>query len=169
VTGGATMEYRAGAAPDDAAPDAAPPSLSRMGIAVIALGGVFLSGYMLLFKLGYIGELACGAGACDRVQSSPWAVFLGVPVPVWGLVGYAMMFGLAMAGLQPALVRDRRVAALLLGTTTFAFGFSMYLTYLEAFVINAWCRWCVASAVMATVIFLLALPELRHLRRSPSP
>jgi uncharacterized membrane protein len=146
----------------------ASPPLARMGIAVVALGGVLLSTYMLLFKMGLIGELACGAGSCDRVQSSPWAVFMGVPVPLWGVAGYAMVFGLAMVGLQPGFVADRRVAALLLATTGFAFGFSMYLTYLEAFVINAWCRWCIASALMATVLFLLALPELRRLRRGRS-
>jgi uncharacterized membrane protein len=77
------------------------------------------------------------------------------------------MFALAVAGLQPGLLADRRIAAALLATTTLAFGFSMYLTYLEAFVINAWCRWCVASAIMATVLFLLALPELRRLRAGP--
>jgi uncharacterized membrane protein len=146
--------------------EATPAPVTRMGIAVVALGGVFLSVYMLLFKLGMIGELACGAGACDRVQSSPWSDFLGVPVPLWGVAGYAMIFGLAVAGLQPALVRDRRIAAALLATTGFAFAFSMYLTWLEAFVINAWCRWCIASAVMATLLFLLALPEVRTLTRT---
>lgn len=152
---------------DEQDADTAPAApVSRMALAVVALAGVFLSLYMLLFAFGLIGELACGAGACDRVQNSPWAVFLGIPVPLWGLGGYATMFGLAIAGLQPALLGDRRIAVGLLATTGFAFGFSMYLTYLEAFVINAWCRWCVASAIMATILFLLALPELRHLSRS---
>jgi uncharacterized membrane protein len=142
------------------------PPVTRMAIAVVALAGVFLSAYMMLVKLGVIGELACGTGSCDRVQSSPWAVFLGMPVPLWGVAGYALVFALAIVGIQPGMTDDRRVAAGLLATTGIAFAFSMYLTYLEAFVINAWCRWCVASAVLATLFFLFALPELRNLSRS---
>lgn len=139
--------------------------VNRMAIAVIALAGVFLSTYMLLVKMGYIGELACGAGSCDRVQASQYAVFLGVPVPAWGVLGYVSIFGLALAGLQPRMLRSARIAAALLALSGVAFAFSMYLTFLEAFVINAWCRWCVASAVMATLLFLFALPEMRRIRR----
>jgi uncharacterized membrane protein len=142
------------------------PAINRMIIAVIALGGVFLSTYMLLVKLGFIGELACGVGACDRVQASPWAVFAGLPVPLWGVLGYALILGLALAGIQPGLQRKRFIALGLLATTGVAFAFSMYLTYLEAFVINAWCRWCIASAIMATTLFGFALPELRRTRRT---
>lgn len=140
----------------------------RMIIAVVALAGVFLSLYMLLFKLGMIGELSCGTGSCDRVQASPWSSFLGVPVPLLGVAGYAVIAALALAGVRPAWVGGRGIAAALLVTTAGAFAFSMYLTYLEAFVINAWCRWCIASAIMATIIFLCAQPELRHLRRTNS-
>jgi uncharacterized membrane protein len=142
------------------------PAINRMVIAVIALGGVFLSTYMLLVKMGMIGELACGAGACDRVQASEWAVFAGLPVPLWGVMGYALILGLALAGVQPGMRRQRLIALGLLATTGFAFAFSMYLTYLEAFVIHAWCRWCIASAIMATMLFGFALPELRRMRRT---
>jgi uncharacterized membrane protein len=45
----------------------------------------------------------------------------------------------------------------------------MYLTYLEAFVILAWCRWCIASAIMATLLFACALPELRRARSGGVP
>jgi uncharacterized membrane protein len=152
------------AGPEVAAPEPAPP-LRRMAVAVIAVVGFFLSAYMLLYKLGMIGELTCGAGSCDRVQASQYAVFLGVPVPLWGVLGYALIFGLAFAGLHGRLLNDRRVAAALVATTGAAFAFSMYLTYLEAFVIHAWCRWCVVSALLATALFVLALPELRRARR----
>jgi hypothetical protein len=47
--------------------------------ALIALIGVFLSLYLTLFKLGYIGTLACGTGSCETVQLSKWGDFLGLP------------------------------------------------------------------------------------------
>jgi uncharacterized membrane protein len=145
---------------------AAPPG-NRMIVAVLALAGTFLALYMLLHKLGVIPVLACGAGGtCDVVQSSQWAVFIGIPVPAWGVAGYGALFVLAMAGLQPGFADDRRIAGLLLLTATIAFIFTVYLNALEAFVIHAWCRWCIASAVIATLLFLFTLPEMRRVRRA---
>ncbi|HEX7052270.1 MAG TPA: vitamin K epoxide reductase family protein [Longimicrobiales bacterium] len=141
---------------------AARPPVNRMGIAVLSLVGILIAGYMLLYKLGVIGTLVCGEGSCSTVQESPWAVFLGVPVPAWGVAGYGAIFVLSLVGLQGGFVRDRRLGLLLVALGTVAFGFSAYLTGIEAFVIHAWCRWCVASAVLATLIFVLSLAELRR-------
>jgi len=140
------------------------PAVNRMAIALLSLIGVFVAGYLLLHKLGYVGELVCGAGSCDTVQASSWAVFLGVPVPAWGVGGYASIFAVALAGLQPGLARDRRIGLVLFGLGAAAFAFSAYLTAIEAFVLRAWCRWCVASACIATSIFLFSLAELRRPR-----
>jgi uncharacterized membrane protein len=138
---------------------------SRMLVAVVALAGAMISGYMLLYKLGVITSLACGTGACESVQASPWSDFLGVPVPLWGVVGYGLIFVTALIGIQPAYATDRRIAILLVAACTYAFAFSLYLTWIEAVRIRAWCRWCVGSAIVATLLFLLALPELNRIRR----
>jgi uncharacterized membrane protein len=135
-----------------------------MGIALFALVGVLIATYMLLYKMGVIGTVACGTGNCGVVQNSPWAVFLGLPVPAWGVAGYGIILAAALLGVQPGWVHDRRVGLALFAFASIAFGFSLYLTALEAFVIHAWCRWCIASAVVATIIFLLSLAELRRPR-----
>ena len=64
----------------------------------------------------------------------------------------------------PAGLTSRAVSALLLGLSAVALAFSAYLTFLEAFVIHAWCQWCVISAVLVTIIFVAALAEVRRLR-----
>lgn len=143
--------------------EAAPPA-NRMAIAVLALLGVLNAGYLLLHRVGAIGTLTCGVGDCGTVQASRFAVFIGVPVPVWGVVGYALILAVALAALQPRFARNRAVAALLFGLAAFAFFFSAYLTLLEAFVIRAWCQWCVVSAILATLLFITALPEARRAR-----
>lgn len=144
----------------------APPidTRNRMAIAVIALTGVFVALYMLLYKLGAFGTILCGTGGCEIVQSSPWAYFLGIPVAAWGLAGYLAMLAVAMAGIQPRFAGSRWVPAALLALTTIALLFSVYLSYLEEFVIGAWCQWCIASAILAVMAFVLALPEVRRAR-----
>ena len=140
--------------------------LNRMAIALLALVGLLVSLYLSAYKLGIIGSIMCGTGGCERVQNSPWAEFIGIPVPFIGLVGYGALFALSLLGLQPRFGHDRRLPALLLAGATVGLVFSAYLTYLEAAVIHAWCRWCIVSAVLATLVFLAALPELRRLRKS---
>lgn len=152
-------------APPGSEPAAHTPALNRMLMAVFALGGVVIAAYMLMYKLGVIASVACGTGACEAVQASPWSVFLGVPVPLLGLGGYATIFLVALAGVQPQFSEDRRIAIALVVLSTIAFVFSLYLSAMEAFFIQAWCRWCVGSAVVATLLFLAALPEVRRLRR----
>ncbi|MGH7576058.1 MAG: vitamin K epoxide reductase family protein [Longimicrobiales bacterium] len=138
---------------------------NRMISAVLALVGAVIAGYMFLYSVGAVTSLACGAGGeCETVQASPWAAFYGVPVPLIGLIGYALILAASLAGVQPAFVGDRRIAAALLGLSTIAFIFSIYLSAVEAFLIEAWCRWCIASAVVSTLLFLASLPELRRLR-----
>lgn len=138
------------------------PPASRMAMGLLALVGLLIASYMLLYKLGMIGSLACGTGSCGAVQASKWATFLGMPVPAWGVAGYALILILSLVGLQPRWAHDRHFGMVLFGLATVAFTFSAYLTAIEAFVIYAWCRWCVASAIVATLIFICALAEFRR-------
>jgi uncharacterized membrane protein len=140
------------------------PPLNRMVIAVLALIGVLISVYLTLHNYGVIGTLACGAGSCDTVQASKWAVFMGVPVPVLGLIGYALVLVTALVGL--AKTESRALGLALFVLADGAFVFSLYLTYLEAFVIHAWCRWCIASAAITLLIWIASLAELPRLRRA---
>jgi uncharacterized membrane protein len=144
---------------------AAPP-VNRMAIAVLALLGLLMSVYLTLHKFGFIGTLACGTGSCDTVQTSPWAVFMGIPVPVMGVAGYLVLLVLAIIGLQPAHAENRKLGLSIFVLADIAVAFTVYLTYLEAFVINAWCRWCIGSAVIITLIWIFSLPELLKLRRA---
>lgn len=149
---------------DEALDDEPAPPVSRMAITVLSLMGIFLAGYLSLFKLGVIGTLTCQIGSCDRVQSSPWADFLGLPVAYWGFGAYLTMFVVSLAGIQPRFVNARWVALSLFAMSAVGVAFSAYLTYAEAFWIRAWCQWCVVSAVLVTVIFLLSIPGLRRAR-----
>lgn len=134
----------------------------RQAIALLSLVGVFIALYLWLHRIGMIGTLSCGAsGGCDTVQTSPYAVMLGLPVPVYGVAGYAALLGLSVLGLYPRWRDSRAVSLALACLATAGFAYTLYLTYLELFVIHAVCRWCVGSAVIMTVIWIVAVLELR--------
>lgn len=137
----------------------------RQAIALLALVGFFVATYLWLYKIGAIGTLQCGAGACDAVQTSRYAELLGVPVAFYGVAGYATIFAVSLAGLHPRLLGRREPTVALAVLATGGFLFSVYLTYLELFVIHAICRWCVGSAVIITAIWVVAIHDARKLRR----
>ena len=138
----------------------------RMSAALLSLAGLFISAYLYLYKIGKIGTLACGSGGCETVQWSPWSRVAGVEVALVGVVGYVGLLLFSLAALQPGRVEQRRPAALLAILSGVGVLFTAYLTYLELFVIHAICRWCVASGVIILAIFLVAVLDLRRLRRS---
>jgi uncharacterized membrane protein len=130
-----------------------------MAVAVLALAGLFVSAYLLLYKLGFYGELMCGAGgSCSVVQASSYAVFLGIPVAGWGTGWYAAVLAVALAGLQPRWSDERWPGPTLLVLAVGGLAFSAYLTWVELFVLDAVCRWCVVSAALVLLIFGLSLP-----------
>jgi uncharacterized membrane protein len=67
-----------------------------MVVAALALAGIFIALYLLLYKLGMIGALTCSIGSCETVNTSKWAKFLGMPVAGWGVAYYVAVFVLAM-------------------------------------------------------------------------
>jgi uncharacterized membrane protein len=119
-----------------------------MIVATLSLAGIFVALYLLLYKLGMIGNLSCSVGSCETVNSSKWATFLGLPVAGWG------------ARFEDSVV----VSTVLLGVAATGLVFSLYLTYLELFVIDAICQWCVVSAIIVTLIFIVCVADYRATR-----
>ena len=134
---------------------------SRQAIALLALVGCFVALYLWLHALGVGGPLQCGTGECDTVQTSRWAVFLGLPVAFYGVVGYFVILIVALAALRPAALVQRKWNVVLVALASVGVLFTVYLTYLELFVIHAICRWCVVSAIIITAIWVVAVLSLR--------
>ena len=148
-----------------AGPHTSPP-LNRMVIAVLALVGLFVALYLLAHNSGLTGPIVCGVGDCGTVQSSVYAKFGPIPVSAIGVAGYLILLCLAYLGVQP-IHRDSSVISVLLFSGSLGgMVFSVYLTYLEAFVIEAWCQYCVISAILMLLIFLAALREIPRFTRT---
>jgi uncharacterized membrane protein len=120
----------------------------RLVIALVAMLGLAVAGYLTYVHYAELEPLCVGGGGgCERVQSSDYAELAGIPVAVLGLAGYALI----LASLWVPGDAGRVGGALL---ALIGFGFSMYLTWVELFEIEAVCQWCVVSAVLMTVLAL---------------
>lgn len=122
--------------------------------AVFALLGALIALYLLLHSLGY-SSLVCPISGCEKVQASVYSKILGIPVSAYGMVLFLGLLGCAVYG----VLNETNTTAprlLLLGSSLGVVGY-MYFTYLEAFVIKAWCFWCVCSSLCMLVIFGCAL------------
>ncbi len=125
--------------------------------------------YLLLFHSGDL-IAACSSGGwddCGQV-SGPDAAYSSIgpiPVALIGLIGYFAIFLAAWLADWWSWI-DENIPELMVAFTGLAFLFSMGLTALELFVIHAICRYCVVSAIIATIMFVLAIVYLRSLGRS---
>ena len=133
-----------------------------MIVAMLALAGIFVATYLLLYKLGMIGHLTCCIGSCETVNTSKWATFMGLPVAAWGVGFYIGMFALAMLSTGERYDGSVAMSKALAGLAATGVVFSAWLTYLELFRIHAICQWCVISAILVTVIFVVSVMDLRE-------
>lgn len=138
----------------------------RMWMAVISLAGLFIGIYLTLYHYGIVGTLACGVSSCETVQTSRYAMFLGVPVATWGAGFYVLMLAVTLARIQPAFESSAGLTLATIVLATWGFVFTGWLNYLEGFVIHAWCEWCLGSAALVLLLFVLAALEWRDYRRS---
>ncbi len=95
--------------------------------------------------------LVCSVvNGCETVQSSEYAMLGPIPVAVLGLIGAVVMLGLAIARrLRPDLIYQTSVA--LFGMALLSVIFLLYLTYLEIWVIEAICQWCVSFLIVMLI------------------
>jgi uncharacterized membrane protein len=135
-----------------------------MTIAVLSLVGILIALYLTLYKIGVIGDLSCSVGSCETVNTSRWATFLGLPVAAWGLGAYLMLFGLSLIGTTDRHAGSQTISLLLVAIAAWSVVFSAWLTYIELFVIDAICIWCVTSAVILVVILVVSVVDLKGAR-----
>ena len=129
---------------------------------LLALIGLFDSLYLLWTYTSPSRPMVCLGTGCDAVRASVYSHFHGIPMPVFGVAGYVLITLLIIAEslVSPALALEARYA--LAGVTTFGFLFSVYLEYLQGFVIHAFCAWCVTSGLTMTALCALAIYNVLH-------
>ncbi len=132
-------------------------------MAVLATVGMVDTGSITLERWGLFGNLSCpgGADGCDRVLASAWGSVLGQPLSLFGFLAYAAVLALALLPLVLRGESRTRLAALswwgLLLLSTGMTVFSLVLMGVMVFKIQAFCFFCVLSALLSLALFVLSL------------
>jgi uncharacterized membrane protein len=127
-------------------------------IPILCIMGLGVAGYLAYVEITLV-EAVCGpVGDCNTVQQSEYARLFGIlPIGILGMVGYVLILSAWTLG-RFSKPRTAAIAALaILGMSAFGVLFSIYLTFLEPFVIGATCAWCLTSALTMTALFWLSL------------
>ncbi|MBM3145289.1 MAG: vitamin K epoxide reductase family protein [Chloroflexi bacterium] len=139
----------------------------RWIIPALCVVGLIVAGYLSYVEANQI-EAVCGpVGDCNTVQQSPYARLFGVlPIGVLGLVGYVAILTAWVIQFYGPDRWQESASLIVWGLALIGTLFSIYLTFLEPFVIGATCAWCLTSAIIITLILWTATTSLRF-KKSP--
>ncbi len=135
----------------------------KWAVPALVAGGLAVAGYLTFVEVTDTPSVCGPLGDCASVQSSPYAVLFGIlSIGMFGLAGYlAILAAWLTQWFGPQALK--RVSALALwGMGIFGVLFSIYLTYLEAFVIGATCMWCITSALFMILLLWVSTPAAQE-------
>jgi uncharacterized membrane protein len=137
-------------------------------IQLLALPGILVAFYLYLYHSGSLFS-TCTINEffdCGQVSGpgSPYASIGPIPVALIGLVGYVTIFFVVWIQDWVEIVAEN-LPELMMGIVSLAFLFTLGLTALELFVIHAFCQYCLYSAAIILVMFLLAIVQLIRSRK----
>ncbi len=133
---------------------------SSLFILVLALIGLIDSLYLTWIKISHTEALCLpGIGNCDIVNNSRYAEIMGIPVAALGASAYlTILLVLGIGWRHPSGKEFANLA--LFGLTLAGTGYSGYLTYLEFAIIKAICPFCLLSAIVMGLLFIIATARL---------
>jgi uncharacterized membrane protein len=115
---------------------------------ILSAAGIVVSGYLtyvhLANKIVYCGEYS----GCETVQASPYSTFYGIPIALGGVLLYLLLLALSVVELRLPGDTALWVRYAFFGFSLVGLLYSIYLTYLELFVICSVCLWCLTSALI---------------------
>lgn len=139
------------------------PTLLIILILIFSVVG-FSDALFLFIKKIAGGPIPCFIGTgCDTVTNSPYSKMFGIPLALYGVAFYLLIGGCTLLYLD---TKKMFFARLLFPITALGFLMSLYFIYVQKFLIGAFCMYCVISAIVSTILFVLGIVS-RHVIRTP--
>lgn len=126
---------------------------------LLAVIGIAVSVYMTIFKLTANESMCLGNGGCNTVNNSRYSEVSGIPVALIGVVGYAAILATLLLEKRNAFFKSNSTL-IVFGMALTGFIFTVYLIYVEIYLIKALCPFCVTSQVTMTILFILSVIRL---------
>lgn len=136
---------------------------------MLATAGTVIAAYLAVVNLQGEAGACVATHGCSAVQNSSYGKILGVPVSVPGLAMYLALLAASVAWLVDFRGLRRIITLGAFNLSLFALLFSGYLTYVEGFVLDAWCIYCIVSAMLVSLLFLSWLALLLLAARENRP
>ncbi|MBK6791228.1 MAG: vitamin K epoxide reductase family protein [Anaerolineales bacterium] len=132
--------------------------LYRASIALVIIG-LAVSVYMTIYKISGNDGMCLGSGDCSTVNASRFSEVNGIPVAVFGIVGYVAILLVHLFENRNEFFRTNGTL-LIFGMSLTGFLFTLWLIYVELVLLQAICPFCVTSQVAMTIIFIIAVTRL---------
>lgn len=123
-------------------------------ILILSIIGVGDTSYLTIKRYTHDSVNCSIFEGCDFVTTSSYSAILGVPVAVLGIIFYLSVFVLTVLYLRS---KNKKFMVSLLGLSSVGFLMSMWFVYTQAFILDAYCLYCLVSAGLSTIIFILSL------------
>ena len=131
--------------------------IARIGIAFLGLCGFLVARHIYKEKRADRPLICPMHFDCNAVVSSDYSKFFGIPLEIFGMVYYACVFiGYIFLSFLSEVLPNMLVSSLVLVSIA-AFLFSVYLIFVQSFILKKFCTWCLVSAGICVIIFALTL------------
>lgn len=138
------------------------PSWLIWSIIILSLIGFTDAAFLLAKRLSGAPIPCFITTGCDEVSKSPYSVMFGVPLSAWGVIFY---LGTGFLALLYMDTKNALAGALVPLATLFGFLSSCYFIYVQKFLIGAFCIYCILSALVSVILFVLGIIAYRKMKR----
>ena len=132
--------------------------LYRVSVALAVLG-LLVSIYMTIYKVTSNNSMCLGSGDCSTVNASNYSEVNGIPVAVFGVIGYAAILAVHFFENRNRFFKQNGTL-MIFGMALTGFLFTLWLVYVEVAILKALCPFCVTSQTAMTIIFIIAVIRL---------
>lgn len=130
---------------------------------ILSIIGIFDTTYLIIKHYNQDSINCSIFEGCDLVTTSTYSVIFGIPVAVLGIIFYVSVFALTLWYLKS---KNKKVLASILGLSSVGFLMSIWFVYIQVFILDAYCLYCLVSALLSTTIFILSLIIMLKLKNN---